>query len=72
LAGSHGAAEKKASQERMTALQKTRAMLPGATANAQTARKDLDQQIKDARKSYQSGLEALENELKAQQARVKR
>jgi hypothetical protein len=71
-AESHSAVDKKASQERMAALQKSRAAVPAAATSAEAARKDLDLQINDARKRYQSGLEALENELRAQQARAKR
>jgi hypothetical protein len=71
-AGNHAAVDKKASQERMAALVKSRAAVPAAVSSAQGARKDLDLEIKTAREAYQSGLEALENELKAQQARAKR
>jgi hypothetical protein len=71
-AENHSATDKKASQERMAALEKSRAAVPAAAASAEAARKDLDLQIKSARESYQSGLQALENELEAQQARAKR
>jgi len=64
---SRPAADKKASQERMAALQKSRAALPAALAHGDAARRDLDKRIEAARKSYQEGLEALEKDLEAQQ-----
>ena len=66
----HTAAEKKASQERLALLDKSRAALPAAVSNAQAARKDLDPRIEALRARYAQTLEALEDELKAQQARA--
>ena len=69
-ATNRSAADKKDSQERLAVLEKSRAAVAPAVTNAEAARKDLDPQIEQARKRYADALEALENELKAQQARA--
>jgi hypothetical protein len=64
------AGDKKDSQERLALLEKSRAAIPAAVTSAQAARKDLDPQIEALRKHYAETLEALEDELEAQQARA--
>jgi hypothetical protein len=60
--------DKKRSQERLELVEKSRAALPTAVANAQAARKDLDPDIEALRKRYAQTMEALEKNLEAQQA----
>jgi hypothetical protein len=62
------ARDKKRSQERLAILEKSRAALPTAVANANAARKDLDPTIETLRKRYADTLEALEKNLESQQA----
>jgi hypothetical protein len=69
-AGARSAGDKRNSQERIALLEKSRAAIPPAVAAAQAARKDLDPQIEDLRKRYAATMEALENDLEAQQARA--
>jgi len=70
LAASRSAVDKRNGQERLALLEKSRAAMPGAVAGAQAARKDLDPQIETLRERYAENLEALESNLKAQQARA--
>jgi hypothetical protein len=69
-AGIRSANDKRDSQERIALLEKSRAAIPPAVTAAQAARKDLDPQIEALRKRYAATLEALENDLEAQQARA--
>jgi len=66
--GDRSARDKKRSQERLELVEKSRAALPTAVANAQAARKDLDPDIEALRKRYVQTMEALEKNLEAQQA----
>lgn len=60
------AAEKKASQERLAAIESSRAAIPGLVAAAEAAIKDIDRQIEDRRALHETALERLESELQAQ------
>jgi hypothetical protein len=62
------AAEQKASQERLTALQTSRNAIAAPATAAEAALKDLDKQIEDARASHEAALERLEGGLQALQA----
>jgi hypothetical protein len=66
--GDRSARDKKRSQDRLELVEKSRAALPTAVANAQAARKDLDPDIEALRKRYVQTMEALEKNLEAQQA----
>jgi hypothetical protein len=66
--GDRSARDKKRSQERLELVEKSRAALPTAVANAKAARKDLDPDIEALRKRYAQTMEALEKNLEAQQA----
>lgn len=70
LAGSPSAPDKRNAQERLALIERSRAAIPAAVASAEAARKDLDPQIETLRTRYAETLEALENELEAQQARA--
>lgn len=69
-ASARSAGDKKRSQERLAILDESRAAIPAAATNARAARKDLDPLIEALRKRYAETIEALENELEAQQARA--
>ena len=69
-AGAASPADKKDSQARLAILEKSRAAIPPAATSAQAARKDLDPQIEDLRKRYAATIEALEEDLEAQQERA--
>jgi hypothetical protein len=66
----HSPAEKKASQEQMAALEKARAAIPGLASNAEAKIRDLDPTIEELRKKHDAQIEAMLDELKAQQARA--
>ena len=68
--GSHSASEKKASQEQLAALEKARAAIPGLASAAEAKIKDLDPKIEELRKTHDAQIEAMEDELKAQEARA--
>lgn len=70
--GARSAADKKASQDRAAELEKARVAISPALGNAENARRDLDPLIENARKEYQSALDALERGLRAQAAQAKR
>jgi hypothetical protein len=70
LAGNPSAVDKRNGQERLALLEKSRAAIAPAVAGAEAARKDIDPQIETLRKQYAENLEAIENELEAQQARA--
>jgi hypothetical protein len=69
-AGAPSPREKKASQDRLTILEQSRAALPAAVASARAARKDLDPQIEALRERYATTLQALHAQLEAEQARA--
>ena len=70
LAGNPSASDKRNAQERLALIEKSRAAIPAAVASAEAARKDLDPQIEALRTRYAETVEALEQELEAQQARA--
>lgn len=70
--GGRSAADKKASQERMAALEKARAAIPGLASDAEAKLEDLDPKIEDLRKEHEAWIEAMQDELEAQQARSAR
>lgn len=65
--GDHSAAEKKASQQEMAALEKARAAIPPAAEAAEASLKDLDPKIENARKAHEAALDELKQALETQQ-----
>jgi hypothetical protein len=58
-------AEKKASEERIATLNKSRSALGGAVVNADVATRGIDDQIKTAKSEYDAALKALKDQIKA-------